>query len=152
MRYSIIVICCAICLCSCKTKEVVKTKTDSDVSYLNKTATIDTSRVLYIDKTKTDIVINETIIETEYDKDTGVIAKKTEKKREIRQGIQADITQEEQRAVVEESTDSLDYVVQDKVETSTNRDGLNFGKYFGITLGCVIGLLLIYLMRKFRVS
>lgn len=139
-------------LCSCKAKEVIKTKTDSDVSYLNRTATIDTSRVLYIDKTKTDIVINETIVETEYDKDTGAITKKTEKKREIRQGTQADVAQEEQRAVIEESTEILDYDVQEKVETSTNRDGLNFGKYFGITLGCVIGLLLIYLMRKFRVS
>ena len=66
-------------LCSCKTKEAVKIKNDSDVSYLNKTATIDTSRVLYTDKTKTDIVINETIVETEYDKDTGAITKKTEK-------------------------------------------------------------------------
>ena len=151
MRYSIIVICCAICLCSCKTKEVVKTKTDSDVSYLNKTATIDTTRVLYLNDVKQITTIEETITIKEYD-EKGNLSKETETKRKVIQDTDQSVAQEEQRAVVEESTDSLDYVVQDKVETSTNRDGLNFGKYFGITLGCVIGLLLIYLMRKFRVS
>ena len=138
-------------LCSCKTKEAVKIKTDSDVSYLNKTATIDTTKVLYINDVKQITTIEETITIKEYD-EKGNLSKETETKRKVTQDTDQSIAKEEQRAVVEESTDSLDYVIQDKVETSTNRDGLNFGKYFGITLGCVIGLLLIYLMRKFRVS
>ena len=161
MKYPIIAICCAICLCSCKSKKVVtdyheKTIVNSEFSEYHNVATIDTTRLLHIEDLKQIITIEETITTKKYDKDTGAITEETETKRKITQDTDQVVTEEEQKGVKSHSEDSLNHIadiskmVDNETETVIKCNWLeSFGKWFGIILGIAIVGYVIYLcIRK----
>ena len=163
MKYPIIAICCAICLCSCKSKKVVtdyheKTIVNSELSAYHNVATIDTTRLLYNEDVKQIITIEEDVIITEYDKESGKPIKKTETKRKVVQDTDKVVTEEEQKGVKSHSEDSLNHIadVSKKVDTSVEEESEggqeSFGKWLGIVigLGIVFGaiILIVYLRKK----
>lgn len=163
MKYPTIVICCAICLCSCKSKKVVtdyneKTIVNSEVSEYHNVATIDTTRLLHIEDLKQIITIEETITTKKYDKDTGVITEETETKRKITQDSDKVVTEEEQKGVKSHSEDSLNHIanvskmVDSEVKEESTGGQKSFGKWLGIVigLGIVLGaiILIVYLRKK----
>lgn len=167
MKYPNIAICCAIALCSCKTKKVatdinVVSKNHSELSHYHETATIDTTRLLHIEDLKQVITIEETITTKKYDKDTGVITEETETKRKITQNTDKAIAEEEQKGLKSHSEDSLNHIadVSKMVDTSVEEESTggqeSFGKWLGIVigLGIVLGavVLILYLSKKLRVS
>ena len=93
-----------------------------------------------------------------YDKETGNIAEETVETREFAQDTQTDIETASNGKVTETRTDSLEIVENvniqaESVENYVKNDGINsfwgkFGKYLGIGVSCVIGLLLIYLWLR----
>ena len=166
MKY-LLIVCCAICLCSCKSKKVVtdtheKTIVNSEFSAYHNVATIDTTRLLHIEDLKQVITIEETITKRKYDKDTGVITEETETKRKITQDSDKVVTEEERKGVKSHSEDSLNHIadISKKVNTSVEEESTggqeSFGKWLGIVigLGIVLGavVLILYLSKKLRVS
>lgn len=154
-------------MCSCASKKVstdvhTRHNVQSEVSVLTESIKIDTTETRYSEQVNEHLVIKETIITKEYDKDTGNLTKETTTKRELAQGIQTDIEEESLGKVTEIRTDSLGKVENVEIQTEINEDSViesdtssfweKFGKYFGVTLGCVIGLLLLYLLLKNRVN
>lgn len=97
-----------------------------------------------------------------YDKETGNIAEETVETREFAQDIQTDIETGSNGKVTETRTDSLGKVENvniqaESVENYVKNEGINsfwgkFGKYLGIGVSCVIGLLLLFLLLKNRVN
>lgn len=163
MKYPIIAICCAIALCSCKSKKVVtdyheKIIVNSEVSAYHNIATIDTTRLLHIEDLKQIITIEETITTKKYDKDTGVITEETETKRKITQDTDQVVTEEERKGVKSHSEDSLNHIadISKMVDTSVEEESTggqeSFGKWLGIVigLGIVLGVvvLIVYLRKK----
>jgi hypothetical protein len=109
-----------------------------------------------IDKSKLKII--ETIKITEYDKESGKPIKETHAEREIAQDSDKVVAEEGNASVtnshgleVEQSRESTE-TMDAKIEEESIGGQESFGKYFGIALGVVIGILLLYLLRKFRVS
>ena len=166
MKYPIIAICCAICLCSCKSKKVAtdyheKTIVNSEVSAYHNIATIDTTRLLHIEDLKQIITIEEDVIVTEYD-EKGNISKETKAKRKVVQDTNKVVTEEERKGVKSHSEDSLNHIadVSKKIDTSVEEESTgsqeSFGKWLGIVigLGIVLGavVLILYLSKKLRVS
>lgn len=154
-------------MCSCVSKKVsteAHTRHDvqSEVSVLTESIKIDTTETRYSEQVKERIVIKETITIKDYDKDTGNLTKETKAEREFAQSVQADIEQDSIGKVIEVRTDSLEKVGNVGIQTGVTEDSViesdtssfweKFGKYFGVTLGCVIGLLLLYLLLKNRVN
>lgn len=163
MKYPIIAICCAICLCSCKSKKVatdinVVSKNHSELSHYHEIATIDTTRLLHIEDVKQTITIEETITTKKYDKDTGAITEETETKRKITQDTDQVVTEEEQKGVKSHSEDSLNHIadVSKKIDTSVEEESTggqeSFGKWLGIVIGVAIVIFIVYLLKKLRVS
>lgn len=167
MKYPIIAICCAICLCSCRSKKVVtdyheKTIANSEFSAYHNVATIDSTRLLHIEDVKQVITIEETITTRKYDKDTGAITEETKTKRKITQDSDKVVTEEEQKGVKSHSEDSLNHIadVSKKIDSSVEEESTggqeSFGKWLGIIIGIGIVLgavvLILYLSNKLRVS
>lgn len=151
-------------MCSCRSKEVAtnysnRLQMDSDVSYMNETLASDTTKTAHSEQIHDNkVIIEKTIIE-EYDKDTGTLTKKTETARTIAQGVEKVVNTEEIKGMSEANKDSLNHIrgvtkkIESESETVTDCNGFDdFGKWFGISLGLIIGLFLVYLLRKFRVN
>ena len=150
-------------MCSCKSKKVatdINVVSKERIESLNTTkqSFVDTSWVqrIFTDNSKLRIV--ETIKITEYDKESGKPIKETEAKRETTQDSDKVVAEEAQNGVTEASQDSLNHVadVSNMVEAEVTEELIggqeSFGKWFGIIFGCVIGLLVIYLLVKLRVN
>lgn len=159
--YSLIVF--LLLMCSCKSKKVatdINVVSKERIESLNTTkqSFVDTSWVqrIFTDNSKLRIV--ETIKITEYDKESGKPIKETEAKRETTQDSDKVVAEEAQNGVTEASQDSLNHVadVSNMVEAEVTEELIggqeSFGKWFGIIFGCVIGLLVIYLLVKLRVN
>ena len=149
---------CAL-MCSCKTQ-----KTVSDINVVSKenvqTEIVEYQRidkvsdVLKVDIDQSKLTIKETIITRKYDKDTGNLTEETTTEREIAQDSDKVVTEEGKESVTDshgleveqlrESTEMMDA----KIEEESIGGQESFGKYFGVSLGVVIGILLLYLLRK----
>lgn len=150
-------------MCSCKTKKVgcevdFTTKENVKTNYIKYQALADTSNVLKIEIDKSKLKIIETIKITEYDAESGKPIKETKATRETTQDSDKVVSTEEERGQSEVKNDSLNHIadVSKKVESEIKEESKGsqeaFGKWFGIVLGCVIGLLIVYLLKKFRVN
>ena len=150
-------------LCSCKTKKVAHennfvSKEKTGINYIKYQALADTSNVLKIGIDKSKLTITEHITITKYDKDTGAVTEKTETERTVAQDSDKVVAEEKTKGVNIHSQDSLNHItdISKKIESETEEESIGgqeaFGKWFGITIGCVIGLLIVYLLRKFRVN
>ena len=159
--YSLIGFC--VLMCSCKTQKVVR-----EIDFLNNDRTQtelskyqvlkDTSNVFRIEIDKSKLTFIETIKTTKYDKDTGAITEETTTEREITQDSDKVSTEEENQAVTNSNQLEVDHFadVSKKIDSEIKEESIGgqeaFGKWFGIVIGCVVGLLLLYLMRKLRVN
>ena len=146
MRH-LLIVCCAICLCSCKSKKVVtdyheKTIVNSELSAYHNVATIDTTRLLHIEDVKQIITIEEDVIVTEYDKESGKPIKKTETKRKVVQDTNKVASKEEQKGKSVVKNDSTHHVadVSKKIASKTEEESIGGQESFGKWLGIVIGL------------
>lgn len=159
--YSLIGFC--LLMCSCKTKKVgcevdFTTKENTETNYTKYQALVDTSNVLKVEIDKSKLKIIETIKITEYDAESGKPIKETETKRETIQDSDKVSTEEEQKRIEAARQDSLNHIadVSKKMESETNEESIGgqeaFGKWFGIVIGCVIGLLIVYLLKKLRIN
>lgn len=159
--YSLIGFC--LLMCSCRTKKVahdinVDTKENTETNYVKYQSLADTSSVLKIEIDKSKLTITEHITITKYDKDTGAVTEKTETERTVAQDSDKVVAEEKTKGVNIHSQDSLNHItdISKKIESETEEESIGgqeaFGKWFGITIGCVIGLLIVYLLRKFRVN
>ena len=115
-----------------------------------------------VNKSNTSKFIKETITIKDYDKDTGNLAKETKAEREFTQDSQTDIEQKEQGRVIEFVNDSTKVTENVITEAKMKEDSViesgavsfwcQFGKWIGIVVGCVIGLLVVYLLKQNRVN
>ena len=146
-------------MCSCKSQKVV-----SDINVVGKenvqTKVVEYQRidkvsdVLKVDIDQSKLTIKETIITRVYDKDTGNLTEETTTEREIAQDSdkvvaeakETEVTEENDVLVKHESDFSKTIESKEKIESIGGQE--SFGKYFGIALGVVIGILLLYLLRK----
>ena len=150
-------------MCSCKTQksarfinEVSKENVQTEVVEYQRVDKV--SDVLKIDIDQSKLTIKETITIRRYDKDTGNLTEETTTEREIAQDSDKVVAEAEETEVNEENdvlvkhksdfTKTIDS--EEKLESIGGQE--SFGKYFGISLGVVIGILLLYLLRKFRVN
>ena len=159
--YSLLGFC--LLMCSCKTQKLdsnVKVRNDirSDLSYLNESVKISTQNHAYFVNDTQRIVIEEDIIATEYDKETGKPIKETKTKRKTTQDSYKVSTEEASQAVTNSNQLEVDHFadVSKKIDSEVKEESIGgqeaFGKWFGIVIGVVVGLLLLYLMRKLRVN
>ena len=159
--YSLIVFC--ILMCSCKTQKLdsnvqVRGGIQSELSYLNNTLIADTAKTKYTEQVSNIKILKETITHTIYDTDKNVVKETTTTERTFVEESQTDVAKEDVKGVNIHSQDSLNHFLD--VRKMVNADSQEayiggqetFGKYFGITLGCVIGLLIVYLLVKLRVN
>jgi hypothetical protein len=146
-------------MCSCKSQKVV-----SDINVVSKenvqTDVVEYQRidkvsdVLKVDIDQSKLTIKETIITRIYDKDTGNLTEETTTEREIAQDSdkvvaeakETEVTEENDVLVKHESDFSKTIESKEKIESIGGQE--SFGKYFGVSLGVVIGILLLYLLRK----
>lgn len=159
--YSLIGFC--LLMCSCKTQKMdsnVKVRNDiqSDLSYLNESVRISTQNHAYSANEAQRIVIEEDIVVTEYDKETGKPIKETKTKRKTTQDSDKAVAEEENQAVTNSNQLEVDHI-EDKLEmvdSEVKEESIGgqeaFGKWFGIVIGVVVGILLLYLLKKMRVS
>jgi hypothetical protein len=118
----------------------------------------DTFNVLKIEIDKSKLIITETIKITEYDKESGKPIKETHAKREIAQDSDKAVAEAEEKGVTEENDILLKHESdfsktidsEEKLESEGGQE--SFGKWFGIVSACFIGIFLVYLWKKFRVS
>lgn len=154
---SLLVFC--LLMCSCKTQKLdsnVKVRNDirSDLSYLNESVKISTQNHAYFANDTQRIVIEEDIIATEYDKETGKPTKETKTKRKTTQDSEKVSTEETNQAVTNSNQLEVDQFREftKKVDSEVTEESIGgqeaFGKWFGIVIGCVIGLLILYLLAK----
>lgn len=163
--YSLIVFC--LLMCSCKSKKIVtdtheKTIVNSELSAYHHVATIDTTRLLHIEDLKQIITIEEDVIVTEYDKESGKPIKKTETKRKVVQDTNKVASKEEVKGGSVVKNDSTHHVadVSKKIDSKTEEESIggqeSFGKWLGIIIGTAIVVgciaLFIYLRRKSKIS
>ena len=156
-------------MCSCKTQKMdsnvkVRNEIQSDLSYLNENVRISTQNHAYSANEAQTIVIEEDIIVTEYDKETGKPTKETKTKRKTTQDSDKVVTEEGNQTVTEGNQLEVDHFreVAKKVESEIKEESLSdfgifwecFGKYLGIIMGIalLIGAIFIYLKKKYRVS
>lgn len=158
--YSLLAFC--LLMCSCKTQKVgsevdFTTKENAQAELSKYQALKDTSNVLRIEIDKSNLTFIETIKTTKYDKDTGAITEETTTERTVAQDSDKVFAEEESQAVTNsnelEVNQSID--TNKKVESEVSKESIggqeSFGKYFGIALAVVIGLFLLYLLRKLRI-
>ena len=150
-------------MCSCKTQKVA-----SDINVVSKENVhtelsmyevfVDTSRLHKIEIDKSKLKIIETIKITEYDKESGKPIKETETEREITQDSDKVSTEEASQAVTDCNQLEVDHFadVSKMIDSEVKEESIggqeSFGKWFGIVIGCVIGLLILYLLKKIRVN
>ena len=150
-------------MCSCKTQKVA-----SDINVVSKEnvhtelsrfqSLTDTSNVLKIEIDKSKLKITETITTKKYDKDTGAITEETTTEREITQDSDKVSAEEENQSVTNRNGLEVDHFadVSKKIDSEVKEESIGgqeaFGKWFGIVIGVIVGLLLLYLMRKLRVN
>jgi tetrahydromethanopterin S-methyltransferase subunit G len=159
--YSLIVFC--LLMCSCKTQTLdlnVKERTDiqSELSLQNESVKINTQNHTYFANEAQRVVIEEDIVVTEYDKESGKPTKETKTKRKTTQDTEKASTEKENQTV----TDCNQLVVEHnadiskKIDSEIKEESIGgqeaFGKWFGIVIGVIVGLLLLYLMRKLRIN
>lgn len=148
-------------MCSCKTQKVgseIDFTTKEDVqTELKEYQVVDkVSDVLKVDIDQSKLTIKETIITRIYDKDTGNLTEETTTERTIAQDSDKVVAEAEETEVTEkndvlvkyESDFSKTIDSEEKIESIGAQE--SFGKYFGISLGVVVGILLLYLLRKLR--
>jgi tetrahydromethanopterin S-methyltransferase subunit A len=112
------------------------------------------SDVLKVDIDQSKLTIKETIITRIYDKDTGNLTEETTTEMEIAQDSdkvvaeakETEVTEENDVLVKHESDFSKTIESKEKIESIGGQE--SFGKYFGVSLGVVVGILLLYLLRK----
>lgn len=149
-------------MCSCKTQKIesnVKERTDikSDLSLQNESVEISTKNHAYFANDTQRIVIEEDIVVTEYDEKTGKPTKETKTKRKTTQDTDKVVAEEANQAVTNSNQLDVDHFadVSKKIDSEVTEESIGgqeaFGKWFGIVSGVIVGLLLLYLMRKLRV-
>ena len=159
--YSLIGFC--VLMCSCKTQKSARlinevSKENVQTELFKYEALIDTFSVLKVLIAQSKLRITETIKITEYDKESGKPIKETHAEREIAQDSDKAVAETEERGMTDESdvlvkgeTDfSKTIDSEEKLESIGGQE--SFGKWFGIVTACFIGLFLLYLWKKFRVS
>ena len=150
-------------MCSCKTQksarlinEVSKENVHTELS--KSEVFVDTSRLHKIEIDKSKLTITERIKVTEYDAQSGKPIKETETEREITQDSDKVSTKEENQAVTDCNQLKVDHFREttQKMDSEVKEESIggqeSFGKWFGIVIGVVVGLLLLYLLKKMRVS
>ena len=159
--YSLITFC--LLMCSCKTQKVasdinVVSKENIQTEWNKFQALIDTSSALKIEIDKSKLKIIETITTKKYDKDTGAITEETTTERKIAQDSDKVVAEEGNESVTDCSGLEVEQFrdLTQKVESEVSEESIggqeSFGKYFGIALAVVIGLFLLYLLRKLRIN
>lgn len=148
-----------ILMCSCKTQKVgseidFTTKENVQTEVVEYQRVDKVSDVLKVDIDQSKLTIKETIITRIYDKDTGNLTEETTTERTIAQDSDKVVTEEANENVTDshgleveqsrESTQKMDA----KIEEESIGGQESFGKYFGIALGVVIGIISLYLLRK----
>lgn len=152
-----------ILMCSCKTKKLdshvkMKSEVRSDLAILNESVKISTSNHAYFANEVQNIVIEEDIVVTEYDKETGKAVKETKTSRKIAQDTDKVVAEEENQAVTSSNQLEVEQSVEEETEeeSEVKEESIgaqeSFGKWFGIGISCVIGLFLIYLLKKLRIN
>ena len=152
-----------ILMCSCKTKKLdshvkVKSEVRSDLAILNESVKISTKNHAYFANEAQNIVIEEDIVVTEYDKETGKAVKETKTTRKIAQDTDKVVAEEENQAVTNSNQLEVEHFREDtkKVDSEVKEESIggqeSFGKWFGIGIACVIGVFLIYLLKKLRIN
>ena len=159
--YSLIVFC--LFLCSCKTQksarlinEVSKENVQTEWSKFG--ILVDTTKTFRVDIDKSKLKIIETITTKKYDKNTGAITEETTTEREITQDSDKVSTEEENQSVTNRNGFEVEHNadISKKIDSEVKEESIGgqeaFGKWFGIVIGVIVGLLLLYLMRKLRVN
>ena len=119
---------------------------------------VDTTKTFKVDIDKSKLKITETITTKKYDKDTGAITEETKTERTITQDSDKVSAEEENQSVTNRNGLEVDHFadVSKKIDSEVKEESIggqeSFGKWFGIVIGVVVGILLLYLLRKFRVS
>lgn len=158
---SLLVFC--LLMCSCRTKkfgsEVDFTTKENIHTELSRFESLtDTSNVLKIEIDKSKLTITERIKVTEYDAESGKPIKETETEREITQDSDKVSAEEENQSVTNRNGLEVDHFadVSKKIDSEVTEESIGgqeaFGKWFGIVIGVIVGLLLLYLLKKMRVS
>ena len=158
---SLLVFC--LLMCSCRTKkfgsEVDFTTKENIHTELSRFESLtDTSNVLKIEIDKSKLTITERIKVTEYDAESGKPIKETETERDITQDSDKVSAEEENQSVTNRNGLEVDHFadVSKKIDSEVAEELIggqeSFGKWLGIVLGCVIGLLVIYLLVKLIVN
>lgn len=146
-------------MCSCKTKKLdshVKMKSEirSELAILNESVKISTKNHAYFANEAQNIVIEEDIVVTEYDKETGKAVKETKTTRKIAQDTDKVVDEEENQAVTSSNQLEVNHFREDtqKVESEVKEESIgaqeSFGKWIGISLSIVIVICIVYLWRK----
>lgn len=159
--YSLLVFC--LLMCSCNTQKVAsdinvvsKENVQTDLSKFE--ILVDTTKTFKVDIDKSKLKITETITTKKYDKDTGAITEETTTEREITQDSDKVVAEKANQAVTDCNQLKLDHSadVSKKIDSEVTEESIGgqeaFGKWFGIVIGVVVGLLLLYLLKKMRVS
>ena len=150
-------------MCSCKTQKVA-----SDINVVSKESIqtelskyeilVDTTKTFKVDIDKSKLKITETITTKKYDKDTGAITEETKTERTIAQDSDKVSAEEENQSVTNRNGLEVDHFadVSKKIDSEVKEESIggqeSFGKWFGIVIGVIVGLLLLYLLKKMRVS
>lgn len=159
--YSLIGFC--LLMCSCKTQKSARlinevSKENIQTELFKFEALTDTSRLHKIEIDKSKLKIIETIKITEYDAQSGKPIKETEAKRETTQDSDKVSTEEEIQSVTDcnglevEHFRDLAQNIDSEIEEESIGGNEPFVKWFGIAIGCSIGLFIVYLLEKYRVN
>ena len=150
-------------MCSCKTQKSARlinevSKENVQTELFKYEALIDTFSVLKVLIAQSKLRITETIKITEYDKESGKPIKETHAEREIAQDSDKAVAETEEKGVTEENDILLKHesdfskTIDSEEKLESEGGQKSFGKWFGIVSACFIGLFLLYLWKKFRVS
>jgi hypothetical protein len=133
-----------------------KSELKSNLSCLNDSVKISTQNHAYFANDTQRIVIEEDIVVTEYDKETGKAVKETKTERKTTQDTDKVVSETEIEGVTNCNELGVDYSAEahENVDVETEDESIGgqelFGKWFGIVIACFIGVILLYLLRKLR--
>ena len=150
-------------MCSCKTQKSARlinevSKENIQTEWSKFGILVDTTKTFRVDIDKSKLKFIETITTKKYDKDTGSITEETKTERTIAQDSDKVSAEEENQSVTNRNGLDVDHFadVSKKIDSEIKEESIggqeSFGKWFGIVIGVVVGLLLLYLMRKLRVN
>ena len=156
--FSLIVFC--ILMCSCKTKKLdshvkVKSEVRSDLAILNESVKISTKNHAYFANEAQNIVIEEDIVVTEYDKETGKAVKETKTTRKIAQDTDKVVAEEENQAVTNSNQLEVEHFREDtKMVSLESLDCIGVKTHFHgiLSLEIVNLFLIVYRARCVRLS